>query len=515
MKKSGFLTLFSGAFLCIALFTSCENFLKAKEVQSQIEDSIAYANASVYTIAVTTEKSSGIVTKPAGGEAKVKPSDTFNLSFYAESDHQFIRWEVYNSVSNEKIENNLYLSIENPDMVETTCTLVKTPENSDIKPEIRVVAVERPQVYFTSPNYSDDGTPRNARIEVEFDKDISEDSIYYTNEEIVQLKKDGISDNKLLKIPETDIVYGYEKNGHKFYKNIQITSGNNAWFYEDPFDYYDYPYFESKRTLVINTRILPPVEQFGKLTITLDKGFFYLFEDKTPVTMRESKKWLYSIKERETEEPYFSQTASALRIYNSDSKQLWYAAITRNSLWVTDNNTAIQTCYNNSTDEQIAAALKQLVEDNTKSLNAPVNLENPNVPLNDKLIPKSSDSDYIRLGFNFSVIDKGGSNLKPYFYIVFYNPKDEDTPYYVQVPYYSRSENDKVCTGQANISEDIYWVNIPRDEQLSEKKIYYFTLDAQDNDGNWGNNMKEMGVNNTPISWYYWIDVTTPATTTP
>ena len=45
MKKTFIFT----TILAALVLTSCENFLKAKDVQSQIEESIAYANADQYT----------------------------------------------------------------------------------------------------------------------------------------------------------------------------------------------------------------------------------------------------------------------------------------------------------------------------------------------------------------------------------------------------------------------------------------------------------------------------------
>ena len=246
MKRVFVFTILAALFL-----TSCENFLKAKEVQSQIEDSIAYANASVYTIAITTEKSSGIVTKPAGGEAKVKPSDTFNLSFYAESDHQFIRWEVYNTTTNKAIESNEYFTIENPDLPDTNGTFIKTPESSNIKLGVRAISAQRPQIYHNMPIYTVDGAPRNTFITVKFDHDMeTHDTIYFSKKEQEELKKElNLADNDFL---TTDLdfygegitCYGYIKDGKKYYKNISIVSDDSSGYNNDPLNYFDIPYLE-------------------------------------------------------------------------------------------------------------------------------------------------------------------------------------------------------------------------------------------------------------------------------
>ena len=81
LKRNALLPVL-GAFLCMVfLFSSCENFLKAKGTADVIQQAIDYANSTKYSIKVNTEKGSGIVTKPAAGEALVKVSDTFSLSF--------------------------------------------------------------------------------------------------------------------------------------------------------------------------------------------------------------------------------------------------------------------------------------------------------------------------------------------------------------------------------------------------------------------------------------------------
>jgi hypothetical protein len=79
--------------LFIALtFTSCDNFLNGNNIRQQLEKQIEYNNTEPYIVYVDAQKDTGIITKPAGGEAEVKPSDTFNLSFNPDTSYQFIKW---------------------------------------------------------------------------------------------------------------------------------------------------------------------------------------------------------------------------------------------------------------------------------------------------------------------------------------------------------------------------------------------------------------------------------------
>lgn len=502
-----------------ALFlTSCENFLKAKEVQSQIEDSIAYANASVYTIAITTEKSSGIVTKPAGGEAKVKPSDTFNLSFYAESDHQFIRWEVYNTTTNKAIESNEYFTIENPDLPDTTATLIKVPENSNITLGVRAITAVRPQINFTAPNYITGGVHRNSTITVRFDHNMDENSIYYTKEEKQKLKDElGLSDSDFLISGEEKgyVCYGYKKDGKKHFKNIQIESDsvpsdweNQALGYsKDIYDYYDVPYFEDKynRILKLPASLDPPVGQFDTLTVIINKDCFYSLDNNTHVTMRESKSWLFNLQKNgdkgfTIEGPYPNRNPH-ISVNNGST----YIVYTCTNEYIDNNN--IVTYTETGLSEPPVEQLK-LPSGAQETLSMPAPLS----------IPESSDPEKIKLGFALCVNDYTGTGVKPYFTIIFCNAEPDEAgniQYRVKVPYLSRKYEEDYgdtirATGYAGEMTDLYWVEIPRTERLSEAKAYSFKLEFE----NYEECYTAHDNNGRPI--YYWIKTTsTTPTTTP
>ena len=82
-------------FLCHYTFigglTSCENFFNGSELRAEIENQVAYANASAYTVYVDYSENSGIIKSPAGGEVSKKVSDVFTVRFEPASDWDFIR----------------------------------------------------------------------------------------------------------------------------------------------------------------------------------------------------------------------------------------------------------------------------------------------------------------------------------------------------------------------------------------------------------------------------------------
>ena len=498
MKKTFIFT----TILAALVLTSCENFLKAKDVQSQIEESIAYANADQYTIVVDTEKGSGIVTKPAGGEAKVKPSDTFNLAFYAESDHQFVRWEIYDLTINKKIEGNDYLTIENPNLPDTTCTLVKTPENSNIKLGVRAISAERPQIYFTAPAYSQEGVHRNSTIVVRFDHNMDENSIYYTDEEKQQLKEElGITDEDFLIADENRgcVCYGYKKDGTKHFKNIRIIPDSEPTDWEnqvlgyskDIYDYYDVPYFIDvyHRILHIPSKVDAPVGAFRKLTVIINKDCFYSLNDNH-ITMRESKSWLFALQE---------YGDKGFEIDGPGRYKNPYIAVNNaeTSIVYTTSNV-----YLNANGQYVTYEEDGINEPPVEQLKKPSGLPGSS-------IPESSDTEYIRLGFAFTVNDYTGTGIQPEFTITFCNADPDEsgeTEYVVKVPYQSRrnvelSNDNLMSVGYAGEMSDLYWVEIERGERLKYKKAYSFQL-------NFANYQGFLSPRDNGYALYYWVKTT-------
>ena len=269
------------------LFCSCDNFLKGAKTREALQKTIDYANADKYQIKVNSQKGSGIVTKPAAGEALVRVSDIFNLSFNAESDSQFLKWEVYNEVNGDLIQDDLYLQIENPLMIDTTCTFVKDPEDENIQLAIRAVTAKRPRIIRVTPVDQETGVPRNSPVRISFDKfNMDPDCIYYTEEELQSLKTElGLTDSDLLqgdlKLCEGRY-YGYKKGEKRYFKNIDIT--NSKYDGSSLTKYFYDPYWEKEpndlggSTLVIQTTNPPPPKDVV-VYVTLAKDFCYFEEN--------------------------------------------------------------------------------------------------------------------------------------------------------------------------------------------------------------------------------------------
>lgn len=463
MRKTVY--LFLALIAAVLLFTGCENFLDSEGVSDQIKQNIKYANTTPCTIPITTETGSGIITKPAGGEAKVKPSDTFNLAFSAESDHQFLRWEIYDSATGKAIENGTYLKIEDLKMIDTTCNFVKLPENSNIKLAIRAITAVRPQIYLTGPVYSSDGSPRNSTLIARFDHSMDENSFYFSDEEKQKLKNElGITDNDFIfaDASHNNVCYAYKKDGKKHYKNIEITADfeptdnevNVSGYSRDIATYYDVPFFtdSNKKILNIPAQLDPPIASFKNLTITIGKNAYYLSENNH-ITMRESKSWCFNLWGNKHKDPL---------IYHPDfpTNYNFYPKITNDS-------------GEELTHEQ---------EDNYDPGSA---------SSNESSYKTSSDTEKIRLGFAFTAKDEWGCGLKKYFIIKFLDAVPDatgSTIYEVTVPYLKRrtelpSNSERLTAiAEAGTLDNIYWIDIPRNERLSAAKSYSFQVFAENHD---------------------------------
>ena len=415
--------------------------MKAKGTAEVIEQAIEYANAGKYQIKVESEKGCGIVTKPAAGEALVKPSDIFNLSFSSESDSQFLKWEAYNAITDETLEDETYLKIENPLMIDTTCTFVKDPEDENIVLAVRAVTAKRPRVIRATPVDQETGVPRNSPVRISFDKfNMDPECIYYTEEEMQALKTElGLKDSDFLQGDNEHCngrYYGYKKDDKRFFKNIQIgsspVSGSSLTKY-----FYD-PYWDNDlndmggSTLVIQTTNPPPPKNVV-VYVTLAKDFCY-FEENTAVTLREAT------------------TISYKTMYDKE-KQAPEIFVPKDSQ---NNNDYNVIKYKNSNGEFVALPYTT----------------NPDIVPNN--IPVCDDINYITMSFSFSATDTGGSGIANRFRLRWEN--EEDYPY-VEIPYLNVTSD----TAYTQWSEEYI---IPRSICLSTSGIYCFTLRAIDNDGN-------------------------------
>ncbi|MCR4901106.1 MAG: fibronectin type III domain-containing protein [Treponema sp.] len=293
MKKYSFLFLIRGALLLIPVVTLalCQNFLKGTDTKNELEKRITYANAPSYEIRVDSN-SRGVVKSPAGGIVEKKVTDTFELTFEPLADYEFLKWTIIDSNSKKELENGLYLKLASTTEASTTCTLVKAPEK-DMALCLCPVVVKRPRIISAAPQNSDVGAYRDAKIRVIFDKNVEENSIYFTEAEVkAKISELGIERSAFLNAGTQDApkYYGYTYEDTIYFKNIQIEdqkTGNSL------LEYYGAPYFEDAVTLVIppgNT----PVLSNTNIIVTLETGFFYKEESKD-IKLKEEYKWLYFV----------------------------------------------------------------------------------------------------------------------------------------------------------------------------------------------------------------------------
>lgn len=262
-------------------------------------------------VAVTIEGSHGYFT-PGKGKYSVQQFQKNQILFEPEGDYGFIRWQIYNMETDEEIPDGLYIKLEDPEAQKTSYTLIQLPENSSgnqvtdeenegeeenvnsdiITLGIRPVVCERPQVISNSPVYSSSGVLRDTTIQVMFDYDMDETSIYYTSPEIAELVLQNV---ELLntKTDRTGNWYGYKKNGETFFKNISIINSRNGANLNDKFKP---PVFENPRTLTIP--VAGVLSAGLNIQVTIEKDF-HRSQNGKPVSMNQAKKWLYLVNGQE------------------------------------------------------------------------------------------------------------------------------------------------------------------------------------------------------------------------
>ena len=289
-------------FLCILMLTSCQNFLNGDEVRELVESAIKYANADTYTITVDYEGRNGIVKYPAGGETAKKETDTFALRFDTFADYEFLYWKIIDKQNNKELKDGEYLALESMTESETTCTLVKAPE-AGMKLCLVPVLAARPKILSYSPILTEDLTLKDTPIQVIFDQDMDEESIYYTDKELEQIMAElnitDKEDSNLLRVTMRGEEHynGYIKDGQKYFKSMSITNNLTG---ENLNNCFVGPVFETKRIVVMYADMSNLPENYEQVLITMDKNFFYKEEikgsnEKKPVTLSESKKWIYQV----------------------------------------------------------------------------------------------------------------------------------------------------------------------------------------------------------------------------
>lgn len=218
-------------------------------------------------------------------ETEYKEGTLLKLSITPNPGYGFTHWVVM--VGDSYDTTGEYVKIENPRNTVTDATFLKHPDNNEII-YIIPVCVDRPVIISNTPQLSDDGVCLDSRIKVVFDSQMDESSIYYSTAEIKALGPD----ITLLHSTDDDKkYYGYEKNGKKYYKNIEIKDRNTGI---NMLEYYGEPKFTSPDMLVIPTsnKDLP---KYTELLVTISSNFSTKTEDGYSVSLNDKKIWNYLV----------------------------------------------------------------------------------------------------------------------------------------------------------------------------------------------------------------------------
>ncbi len=276
--------------------------------------------------------------------AETKKGDENIIRFTPDSAYQFIKWQVYDRNTGNYYTDNVndYVRFTDDSIENTSYRLIDVPSaESNIQLAIKPIVAERPQILDCTPSSS--GTTllrKDSTIQIIFDYDMDEESIYYTGNELKQVRtligleededeKD--EDNKLLKSSTNNKYFGYVKDSLTFYKNISIRNNNVSSV--NPLgiitQYFKEPTFDNPRTLSIGVddkEHIPSYIQIlvnvGKIEGEIGNGFFYTKDDKV-VSMSGYKRWIYRINDKtDTDSPSFKDTDGyqfAIKTSGSDS----------------------------------------------------------------------------------------------------------------------------------------------------------------------------------------------------
>lgn len=261
---------------------------------------------------------------PSKGSKVYRLGKSNHLEFEADSDYAFIRWQLIDLNAADKEheditygygEDNLLLINPNDfDKEKLDFVIEALPEGEDYNLCLRPIIAERPQIISNAPTFSSNGVLRDTTIQVMFDYDMDENSIYYSEAELETLP-----DNVTLLSKDPDAekpkYYGYQVDEDtKVFKNISIVNSRNNKNITAKFKA---PIFENPRTLSI------PVESSlspgMNVMVSFEKGFYRSVEynaegDTKPVSMSQAKKWLYLVNgELDTAKPTFD----AITVYDS------------------------------------------------------------------------------------------------------------------------------------------------------------------------------------------------------
>lgn len=227
-----------------------------------------------------------------------REGNTYNVFFTPNADYQFLEWEVIDSKTGLAV-NEDYVVFDDPFEMNTNWTFNKAPEDEDYGILIRPKCAKRPKVVSSSPTYDSDGVYRDRRLTVMFDQKLTEDIIYYSSEEVQELKSAGY---KILseKVDSEIKYYGYQSEGDDnsiVYKCLKITKLNDPS--ENLLKFYGVPVLDQGNTGVLrlstkNNELLPPMTTDILVTVLKDIGVVHSKSNNEKLTVGLASEYSWS-----------------------------------------------------------------------------------------------------------------------------------------------------------------------------------------------------------------------------
>ncbi|MCQ2575176.1 MAG: hypothetical protein MJ162_00435 [Treponema sp.] len=221
-------------FICLFLFSGCENFLEGSDLKDKISEEIEYNSSENVNIRVFTDINSG-VTYP-NGDVSRKVGYEFDISYIPNNLYFFKKWKaVFKSTGADASD---FVSFKKETDIETKATVLVN--NPDIL--ITPVYVEKPYVNFSIPSNQKEGLVRNMTTKISFSKEMDPStftaeniSVYEGVQNIVNGDIEFISTNAVPKLKEFSLsqsgkVLSIELKDNIFYKDtstIVITISKN------------------------------------------------------------------------------------------------------------------------------------------------------------------------------------------------------------------------------------------------------------------------------------------------
>lgn len=223
-------------FLIFVAFSSCKNF--SSSFFEELQKSIEYVNADYVpvTIDVLYSYTESINPLPGIYETSYKKGDVINLQFVPKSEYQFQKWTA------EPEDSVLF---EDPLQPSTNVTILK----ADSQIVIKAVCAERPKVRSMLPEIKETGVSCSSVVRIVFSQEMSDKAIRFSQKELEELEITDVNAYQQYQRGD-DSYYAYDKDGKKYFKNIQIIRrGTNISLT----DYFKVPYFEDydKSSLII------------------------------------------------------------------------------------------------------------------------------------------------------------------------------------------------------------------------------------------------------------------------